>query len=368
MNPKVTFIVPCYKLAHLLPDCINSILTQTFGDFEVLIMDDASPDNTPEVAASFTDPRVRHIRNQPNLGHLRNYNKGIGLSRGEYVWLISADDYLHRPYVLQRYVDLMDAHPEVGFVFCPGVKVRNGQEIETLGYSLQGGNDRICNGRKFLTKLIRANTIVAASGMVRKICYDSISVFPLDMPWGGDWYLWCVFSLAADVGYFAEPMVCYREHDLSMTTKLMKDDVDQCSREDITMPWIIKLKVKEAGYPYLVKACLDSAAHEYSRRIATKRYKSAAPSMTLEQFEQSLCNSTSDENERRWVRARVYADLADLHYWRHENSLAHQFYTLALRTDRRMPSIWIKRLLLAAGDAGDWIRRGRARLHHRAAN
>jgi glycosyltransferase involved in cell wall biosynthesis len=51
MDPKVSFLVPCYKLAHFLGDCVNSILAQTYGDFEVLIMDDCSPDNTPEVAA-----------------------------------------------------------------------------------------------------------------------------------------------------------------------------------------------------------------------------------------------------------------------------------------------------------------------------
>src|SRR5579862_9390224 len=117
MNPKVSFVVPCYKLAHLLPECIQSILSQTYKDFEILIMDDKSPDNTPEVARSFGDERVKHIRNEPNLGHLRNYNKGIGLSRGEHVWLISADDRLRCNYVLQRYVDLMDAHPNVGYIF-----------------------------------------------------------------------------------------------------------------------------------------------------------------------------------------------------------------------------------------------------------
>ncbi len=248
MDPKVTFVVPCYKLAHLLPECVNSILAQTFSDFEILIMDDCSPDNTPEVAASFTDPRVKYVRNDPNLGHLLNYNKGINMSRGTYVWLISADDYLRRPYALERYVQLMDAHPEVGFVFCPGVKVRDGQEVGTLGYSLHATRDKIFDGRKLLATLVKENTIVAASGMVRKACYDSISLFPLDMPWGGDWYLWCVFALHADVGYLSEPMVCYREHELSMTNKLMDQDLDHCTWEDITLPWTMKRKVQERGY------------------------------------------------------------------------------------------------------------------------
>src|SRR6267378_796708 len=119
-HPKVSFVVPCYRLAHLLPECINSILSQTFVDFEILIMDDCSPDDTPKVAQSFQDPRVRHVRNEPNLGHLRNYNKGIDLALGKYVWLISADDYLRRPYVLRRYIDLLDRHPHVGYAFCSG--------------------------------------------------------------------------------------------------------------------------------------------------------------------------------------------------------------------------------------------------------
>src|ERR1700719_665273 len=99
---SVSFVVPCYKLGHLLAECLNSILSQSFRDFEILIMDDCSPDQTPEVARSFTDPRVRYVRNETNLGNLRNYNKGIGLARGNYIWLISADDRLRRTYVLER--------------------------------------------------------------------------------------------------------------------------------------------------------------------------------------------------------------------------------------------------------------------------
>src|SRR5882672_1876692 len=150
MNPKVTFVVPCYKLAHLLHECVESILSQSYRDFEVLIMDDCSPDNTVKVAQSFQDPRVKHIRNESNLGHLANYNKGIGLARGNYVWLISADDRLRTSYVLQRYVELMDGHPEVGFVFCPGIGILDGNEVGLVEYSVHGPQDTIFEGHRFL--------------------------------------------------------------------------------------------------------------------------------------------------------------------------------------------------------------------------
>src|ERR1700758_1716530 len=128
MNPRVSFVVPCYNLGHLVGESVECILSQSFGDFEVLSMDDCSPDNTSGVGNAFHDDRVKYIRNHTNLGHLRNYNKGIELARGEYIWLISADDRLRRPYVLQRYVEMMDKNPRIGFVFCSGVGILNGKE------------------------------------------------------------------------------------------------------------------------------------------------------------------------------------------------------------------------------------------------
>src|SRR5262245_60086033 len=128
--PRVSFVVPCYRFGHLLADCVGSILSQSFPDLEVLIMDDCSPDETPEVASRLsTDPRVRHIRNDKNIGHLRNYNRGLSIARGEYLWLISADDRLRRPYVVERFVRLLDAHPDVGYVFCPVLRFTDEREI-----------------------------------------------------------------------------------------------------------------------------------------------------------------------------------------------------------------------------------------------
>lgn len=363
MSPKVTFIVPCYKLAQYLPECVNSILSQTYRDFEILIMDDCSPDNTPEVAASFKDPRVKHVRNEPNLGHLRNYNKGIGLAQGEYIWLISADDCLRRPYVLQRYMDVFSAHPSVGYVFCSGVKLRNGQEVGKLEYSSHGAKDKIFDGREFLSKLVSANTVLAAAGMARKECYDKVSLFPLDMPWGGDWYLWCVFAIYYDVGYLAEPMACYREHEGSMTNALLSRNLDHCSWEDLTLPWTMKRKAEALGYRKLAWDCLGAVAEEYIRNIASKRYRTSTSSMTLEQFDESLCRNTSDEPEREWVRARVYAGVADKYYWQGDLTAARQSYSLALGKDPWMMKVWMKRLLLTLGGVGNLLRRGRMQLH-----
>ena len=270
-SPTVSFVVPCYKLAHLLPECVGSILGQTYGDFEVLIMDDCSPDHTAEVARSFQDPRVKHIRNDPNLGPLQNYNKGISLSRGKYVWLISADDYLKRPYVLQRYVDLMEANPRVNYTFCPGLVVRNGRETERLGNLAYGDRDRVIAGPRFVETLLHSNLVLAPAAMARRECYEKISFFPLkpvwggvslDLLWGGDWYLWCVFALQGDVGYFAEPMVCYREHNLSSTSTITKENTENCFSTEIAVRWKIRQEADAAGFQDVSRKCLESVALE----------------------------------------------------------------------------------------------------------
>lgn len=364
MNPKVTFIVPCYNLARYLPECVNSILAQTYKDFEVLIMDDCSPDSTPEVAASFRDPRVKHVRNQPNLGHLRNYNKGISLARGEYIWLISADDFLRRPYVLQQYMDLFSHNPKVGYVFCAGVKIKNGQEVGTIGYSSHGPKNRVFDGRHFLRRLVKANTVLAAAGMARTECYK-LSLFPLDMPWGGDWYLWCLFALHYDVGYLWEPMVCYREHEQSMTNTLLTRELDHCAWEDIGVPWTMKQKAEALGYRRLAKDCLAAVAEEYTRHLIAARYRTSTASMSMDQFEESLRRHTSNANEREWVRARVYLGIADKHYWHGDFTSARNWYTQSLHKNPWMPKAWAKRLLLALGDIGNLLRKARRHLHQR---
>jgi len=356
-DPTVSFVVPCYKLAHLLPECVNSILSQTYSDLEVLIMDDCSPDDTQEVARSFKDPRVKHIRNDPNLGHLRNYNKGINLARGKYVWLISADDYLRKSYIVKRYVDLFDAHPNVGYSICPGYGVHNGVETEYLGYyAVRGDRDRIIPGHVLLKKLLRSNFVLCASGMVRRECYEKISLFPLDMPWCGDWYLWCLFAIHYDVAYFAEPMVCYRKHDLSMTNTLWQKSAVTCCEEETAVPWGVKRKADEAGARDVSRECLDAVGQVYARNIASKRY-GVSGSLTLEQFEESLRKNCASEAERARVRARVYAGMGNEYYWQADLALAKKYYQTALQKDPWMLSICMKRLLLSFGKRGDDLRK-----------
>lgn len=364
-QPTVSFIVLCYKLAHLLPECVKSILSQTYGDFELLIMDDCSPDDTEEVAKAFRDSRVKYVRNRENLGVLGNQNEGVRLSRGKYVWIISADDYLRQPYILQLYVRLMEAHPHVGYTFCSGVGVRQGQETGVLKYSKYRSRDLIVKGHVFLETLLYGNIVLAASAMARRECYEKISLFPVEMTWAGaplnmiwaaDWYLWCVFALSFDVAYFAEPMVCYREHELAISSSLNQENIKLCVEADIAVPWLIRQWADQRGLRKVSAECLRAVAHQYAQHGQAKRYRGTVSRMSLEDFEQSLCRGTQIEKEREWIRARFYAARGDAFFREGNLAAARRSYLDGLQKDPGMAKVYAK-LLLSVGGPGSSLRR-----------
>lgn len=92
-NPFFSIVVPSYNRAKFLPHAIISVMEQTFSDWELLVIDDCSTDNTGEIVVSYNDPRIRYIRNQKNIERSASRNKGIELSRGEYICFLDSDDH-----------------------------------------------------------------------------------------------------------------------------------------------------------------------------------------------------------------------------------------------------------------------------------
>src|SRR5262249_36520317 len=116
----VSVVVPAFNYGHFLPDCLASVLDQEGVDVDVLVIDDASTDNTFDVASDFSDldPRVRVVRHQHNRGHIETFNEGLVAATAPYVLKLDADDML-APGALARSTALLDANPNVGFVSGP---------------------------------------------------------------------------------------------------------------------------------------------------------------------------------------------------------------------------------------------------------
>jgi len=118
-NPVVSVCIPTYKGASTIGAAIDSVLAQSFGDFELIVIDDGSPDETPAVVTARTDRRLRLLRNPKNLGPEGNWNRCLELARGEYVKLLPHDDLLH-PNCLERQVKVLadDLEHRIALVFC----------------------------------------------------------------------------------------------------------------------------------------------------------------------------------------------------------------------------------------------------------
>lgn len=110
--PKITVAVPVYNDGLYLREAIDSILMQTFTDFELLIIDDGSTDNCPEIIRSYTDPRIRVLTHSVNLGRPASRNDALEHARGEYLLWMDADD-IALPELLAVQVDFLDNHPEI---------------------------------------------------------------------------------------------------------------------------------------------------------------------------------------------------------------------------------------------------------------
>lgn len=117
-SKKVSVIIPAYNQAEFLGDAIKSVLRQTYHNFELIIVNDASPDRTSEVVKQFDDPRIMYLIHDRNKMLPATRNTGIRASSGEYIALLDADDYFH-PMKLEKHVAFLDANPSIGVAYNP---------------------------------------------------------------------------------------------------------------------------------------------------------------------------------------------------------------------------------------------------------
>jgi glycosyltransferase involved in cell wall biosynthesis len=302
-GPAVSFVVPCYRLAHYLEECVASILAQRFRDIEVIILDDASPDETPAVARRILDGdssgRVSYRRNEVNLGNIRTYNLGIRTARGRYVWILSPDDRLRDPEIVSRYVQTLDADPDIGFAFCAGHGIEGDLDVGVREWSRYATRDVVLSGDT-LPRGIISNTreILAPSVMIRKSCYERISMFPEDLPHRGDSYVWCSIAMRHKVAFFADAMVDYREHPGSMMTILAQGKPQAMMADDVGVLWRLREEAARLGRPRLERYCYKWLLIIYARCLAGYSMRGAMLRMTADDFAASL----RQHEPRRWRR------------------------------------------------------------------
>jgi len=223
VRPTVSVVIPNYNHAPYLGPRLGSIFDQTFRDFEVLLLDDASTDGSRDILSSYgDDPRVRLVFNEQNSGSpFKQWNKGVALAKGDYVWIAESDDYAE-PTFLERLVPLLNDNPNVGIACCQSAIVN--EENETTGSYLERlasvhptlwQEDFVMDGREMLAQYqVAMNCIPNASGaLFRKSVFLAAGGAVEDMRLAGDWMTWSRLLEICDVAFVAETLNYFRVHE-----------------------------------------------------------------------------------------------------------------------------------------------------------
>ncbi|MEP0911414.1 glycosyltransferase [Leptolyngbya sp. GB1-A1] len=227
--PKVSVIVPNYNHALYLEQRIQSILNQTYQDFELIYLDDASTDHSNEVFSQFlNNSRIRAIYNETNSGSpFKQWNKGIKQANGEYIWIAESDDAAD-PRFLETLVTLLDTHPAAGVAYCQSRQIDSTNQLKgTMHWwtddlsPIRWRQDFYNSGKEECQNyLLIKNTIPNASAaLTRTHLFEQIGYANESMFLCGDWHTWVQLLLQTDIAFTAEELNYYRIHTQSVRAK-----------------------------------------------------------------------------------------------------------------------------------------------------
>lgn len=218
-QPKVSVLIPTFNYGEFIGEAIESVLAQTFPDFELIIVDNNSTDDTEQTVRKYlSDKRVTYFKNSSNIGFVRNFNKCIEYSKGTYLKFLMADDIFH-PELLEKYVAVMDSHPGVSLVTAYrkffGIDAEVKQDYPPFTH-LQDGKKVI------YASLNTHNWIGEPSTVMFRRSNLSKGTFNAEYGWVPDWDMWIRQLLIGDCFIIPETLSYFRQHKKQVTVNATK--------------------------------------------------------------------------------------------------------------------------------------------------
>lgn len=212
-------IVPCYNYGRFLTSCVESVLEESSCQIRILILDDASTDNSFAIAREIAarDGRVHVVRHEANKRHIATYNEGINWVDADYMLLLSADD-LVAPGALGRAIALMEAHKDVHFVYGKAIKFADESELPADPPAGRQVSTTIRAGRDFIKDLCVTplNPIQTATAVVRAPVQKRVGGYDPRLPHAGDLEMWLRFAAVGAVGIVDAVQAFTRIHGANM--------------------------------------------------------------------------------------------------------------------------------------------------------
>jgi len=210
-NPKITVLMTLFNGEKYLREAMESMLNQTYKDFEFLIIDDASTDSSSEIILSYKDPRIRLIENEQNIGFVLSLNKGLQLAKGEYIARMDADD-ISMPERLEKQIKLLEENPKVGMTAC-WISIIHENNNEISFWKI----DRQNNSSEEIYYILNFENCLAHSSVIfRKELVIEIGGYDEDLKLTQDYDLWIRLSRITTISKLMEVLVIRREHESNM--------------------------------------------------------------------------------------------------------------------------------------------------------
>jgi glycosyltransferase involved in cell wall biosynthesis len=227
---KVDVFVPCYNYGRFLEACVGSVLQQSVRDLRVLIIDDASKDESLSVARKLAqaDPRVSVVAHSENKGHIRTYNEGIEWTSADYCLLLSADDLLVAG-ALERATEIMDANPDV--VLTHGECIAWNDDLPLPSIDLK--KNYTWTRHDLLNEMCATsiNIVPTPTAIARTKVQKAIGGYRQSLPHSGDLEMWLRFAANGSVARINAVQAIYRKHSTAMSNAYFSEmllDYRQC--------------------------------------------------------------------------------------------------------------------------------------------
>jgi len=208
--PKVSVIIPTYNSANYLPEAIESVLAQTYKDFEIIVINDGSTDNTKEIVAPYLDRII--YSEVPNGGPAKARNRAIRESSGEYVAFLDADDIWY-PDKLDRQITVLSGNQNYSLVHSDASYTRtySSQESRTW-FNLK---KRVKTGWVF-SELLSENFILVPSVIIKRDCLERVGLFDEDLKCWEGYDLWLRIAFEHQIGLVNTPLFFRRIHESNL--------------------------------------------------------------------------------------------------------------------------------------------------------
>lgn len=225
----VSVVVPNYNHAPYLRERMESVLSQTYANYEVIILDDCSTDNSRDVIEGYrSNGHVSHIiYNKENVGRVfQQWKKGISLAKGELVWIAESDDRCE-PQLLERLVAQFRQHPNLALAFCKSTLFTTSGKTWTQ--DAKGLREGVYGGKDFITTFMSHGCpmLNASACLFRKSAFLRIEDLYTTFKAAGDRMFWTEISEQGDVAVVDARLNWYRKHDTNTTALAMQNGISQ---------------------------------------------------------------------------------------------------------------------------------------------